>query len=450
MKKTPIIELFSIGALILASCSVLQPGGGAVKAPLPNQPGPYKAGFIFNIFYDTDRTSPNTPEGGMPVLGYIFYPANPADGEAMPTALYPTDPLGLKGGLPPDPSTDWEQYGLDPAYQEIPPAQDGPFPLLIFSTGLTSPAEICYQIGARLASYGFVVVILPNYGDGAYGEPQLSEEDFYSYWTAIDRVLNIQYMITQMLKMNDDPSALLYQRIQPDQIAVSGHSWGGYAALAAVSGDRWFCSGEFQYPCMTLQPDPRIKVTLPIDGGSFLLSFESLEKIKIPHMTINREWDTPIKDAPWIEKSNFARQHAAIQGQPNYRVDISEALHLSFTNACASWTRDHDLGKIDEETYNAYKDEFCYPSPEHTKTVGDLTTMYMIAFLKANLTGDHSYDYILTPDYALKEQPLVEFFDTEKLSGKPKATEMPYYFSYLKHQPSDQLDQALKDPMGKP
>lgn len=67
MKKTPIIELLSIVTLILTSCSVLQPGGAAVKAPLPNRPGPYKAGFTFNIFYDTDRTSSNTPEGGRAV-----------------------------------------------------------------------------------------------------------------------------------------------------------------------------------------------------------------------------------------------------------------------------------------------------------------------------------------------------------------------------------------------
>lgn len=441
MKKTRMIEWLCITALLIASLGVSQPVQAGVNDPPPDHPGPYKVGFTFKLLYDTERTSPNTPEGGRPVPCYIWYPANPGNGEPMPTAVYPYDVLGIMG-IPPDTSASYAPYGFDQAYQDVPPALDGPFPLLLFSTGSGAHAELFYHFAARLASYGFVVVVFPNYGDGALGEPTL--QNYYYAWTGIDRELDFKFLITSFLEMNEEPASLLYQLIQPDQIGVSGHSWGGSAALGIVSGDPWFCDDVYEYPCVFIEPDPRIKTTLPLDGSSGGLYYNLLANIKIPHMTINREWST--LEAESGNPSVFARQHAAIQGQPNYRVDIAEANHMSFSNVCGAFLRGYDYGWVDEEFFNANVEFFCHTTPEQSKELQDIITMYMIAFLKANLAGDHSYQYILTPGYALTEQPLVEFFVTEKRNGVEVTEEWPDYFFYFMHQPADGHAKALKDP----
>ncbi len=446
MKKTRMIEWLCITALLIASLGVSQPVQAGANDPPPDHPGPYKVGFTFKLLYDTERTSPNTPEGGRPVPCYIWYPASPENGEPLFPAMYPNDPLGYWGGEPPDPSTAYEAYGLDPAYQEITPAQDGPFPLLILSVGLTGVAEGFFQLGARLASYGFVVVVITNYGDGTLGEPTL--QDYWYEWTFIDRELDFKFAITRFLEINEDPFDLLFHMIHPDQIAVSGHSWGGAAALGVVSGDPWFCAEgyEYPYPCMYIEPDPRIKATVPLDGSSFTFTFKTLSNIKIPYMTLNREWNTIVMEDPGLDPSYFARQHAAIQGHPNYRVDVSEANHVSFGNYCVVFSYWHEKGWVDDESFNLYSPYNCYISPEHGLMVQDIVTMYMIAFLKANVAGDHSYQYILTPGYALTEQPLVEFFVTEKRNGVKVTEEWPDYFFYFMHQPADGHAKALKDP----
>ena len=293
MKAKWIFQLACIAVLVTATLGSSQPVQAGVKDP-PDHPGPYQAGFTFKLLYDTQRTSPNTPAGGRPIPCYIWYPAAPGDAATMLPALYPYDPLGLWGGIPPDPSTFYEEYGFDPAYQEVPPSEDGPFPLLIFSPGLGAPAELFYHFGARLASYGFVVVVITNYGDGALGEPTLQDWT-WGAWTRIDREFDIKFAITEFLAMNEASTGLLHGLIHPDQIAVSGHSWGGYAALGVVipSGDQWFCEAVYEeHPCFYIEYDPRIKATLPLDSGSWALPYEIMTEIKIPHMTINQEWNT--------------------------------------------------------------------------------------------------------------------------------------------------------------
>ncbi|HMN62168.1 MAG TPA: hypothetical protein PJ988_17490, partial [Anaerolinea sp.] len=266
MKAKWIFQLACIAALVVATLGFSQPVQAGAKDP-PDHPGPYIAGFTFKLLYDdAERPSPSDTDGARPVPCYVWYPAAPGDVTKMPTALYPFDPLEYYGGLPPDKSTSYEKYGMDPAYQEVPPSKAGPFPLLVFSTGLGGAAEGVYLFGARPASYGFVVGVIPNYGAGALGEPTLSRDDWpYYLWTRVDRELDIKFGITEFIKMNADETSLLYGMINPDQIAVSGHSWGGYAALGVVvpSGDPWFCDAEYEgYPCFIVESDPRIKATL--------------------------------------------------------------------------------------------------------------------------------------------------------------------------------------------
>jgi hypothetical protein len=68
----------------------------------------------------------------------------------------------------------------------------------------------------------------------------------------------------------------------------------------------------------------------------------------------------------------------------------------------------------------------------------------MIAFLKTVLVGENGYKEMLTTDYALENEPFIEFFETEE--GSPDETVEEGYFSYFKHQPGTERAKALKDP----
>ena len=119
---------------------------------------------------------------------------------------------------------------------------------------------------------------------------------------------------------------------------------------------------------------------------------------------------------------------------------------MAFSSACNLHHLYHDLGYVSDEVFQADFEFYCYSSFEHAQKVQDLVTMYMVAFLKVNIVGDPGYQYLLTPGYALKNEPLAEFFVTEKQNGRPNKPDWPEYFTYFMHQPGSQTAQALKDP----
>jgi len=51
---------------------------------------------------------------------------------------------------------------------------------------------------------------------------------------------------------------------------------------------------------------------------------------------------------------------------------------------------------------------------------------------------------MLTTDYALENEPFIEFFETEE--GSPNTPDEEGYFSYFVHQPGTERATALKDP----
>jgi hypothetical protein len=52
---------------------------------------------------------------------------------------------------------------------------------------------------------------------------------------------------------------------------------------------------------------------------------------------------------------------------------------------------------------------------------------------------------MLTTYYAVKNEPFIEFFETEQ--GSPNSSDEEGYFSYFKHQLDTEQAKALKDPI---
>ncbi len=424
----------------------------AVPTPPADQAGPYKVGFVANTYFDSTRS--DFAGGPRPIQTLIWYPAAPDNnGNPMPPAVYPMIDAIFSTALPAAYSTDYEAYGIDPAYQEVAASKAGPFPLVILSPGQGLSSTYFIQIGARLASHGFVVAIPTNYDEGMKSQqesrfyPTLEE---YSIGIYTGRIGDIQYLMTRLVADSQQSGNLLSGTIRPDQIAVSGHSVGGAAALALAGGDDQVCDAAGQDPnkfpqeiCVSILPDPRIKAIIPIDGANQVLKYAELERIKIPHMGIGREWNTLDSLHANLE-SWQARQHSAIQSNPNYRVDIANATHYSFLNQCAILQVLNDQGIIDDATLDGALQINCQPEPVSPEEFSNLTTQYMIAFLKTVLVKETAYKEMLTPAYALENEPFIEFFETE--TGSPNQNIEDGYFSYFMHQPGTEQAKALKDP----
>lgn len=448
MKRKWIIITLCIVALVTVAIGIRLTVQG-VASPPTDQAGPYKVGFVAITYYDSTRS--DNVEGERPIMTYIWYPAAPENnGNPMSPAVYD---LGITG-VPPYSSTDFEAYGVDPAYQEVAASKDGPFPLVVLSPGLPGFPFFYVHIGARLASHGFVVAIPYNYGDGVLGEPTrwTPNSPEWNIGVYIDRTRDIQYLMTRLVADSNQSDNLLSGTIRADQIAVSGQSWGGLATLALAGGDDRAC--DFRVPdldpnkmppetCVPILPDPRIKAIVPLDPSNlYFLQHAEMARIKIPSMIIGQEWNT-LESAQRNEESLLARPHSAIQGHPNYRLDIANYQHMSFSSACAAMNVLRELNG-DEATDAALK-QYCPKEPAPPDEIGNLTTRYMVAFLKTVLVGEKGYKEMLTTDYALKNEPFIEFFVTEQ--GSPDETVADGYFSYFKHQPGTERAQALKDPV---
>ncbi len=189
-------------------------------------------------------------------------------------------------------------------------------------------------------------------------------------------------------------------------------------------------------------PDPRIKMIVTLDGANQELRFEELARVKVPVIGLGEEWNSltdPTMPA-WQ-----ARAHAAYSGHPNYRVDISETNHMSFSDFCNGLMvmDEHGLAPIWGSIPDAWSGscEGVLP-PAEGRT---LITSYMLAFLKTQLSGETGYKQILTPGWALTRETRVEFFETEKRNSHSIDTQWPESFIYFAHQPGSVQFRAEKN-----
>ncbi len=452
MKSKWIIITLCIVAIVAVAISIRLTVQAVASAPA-DQTGLYKVGFVTNTYYDSTRS--DFAGGARPVQTFIWYPAAPDNnGNPMLPAVYPM--INLVGSivLPDASSTYYEAYGIDPAYQEVAASKDGPFPLVVLSPGQGAGSTLYIQIGARLASHGFVVAIPTNYDDRrkATGEPEFYPTlEAYGVGVYIERTRDIQYLMTQLVADSHQAGNLLSGTIQPDAIAVAGHSVGGAAAVALAGGDDQACDfpgyDTNKMPpetCVPILPDPRIQAIVTIDGANQDLHYAEMARIKIPTMGIGQEWSTLLESGQAYAESWQARQHAAIQSHPSYRVDVASAKHMSFANLCAVNQVLNDQGIIDDATLDSILQAACPSEPVSEEEIGTLTSQYMVAFLKTVLVGETGYQEMLTTGYALKNEPFIEFFETEQDSSNTPDEEG--YFSYFKHQPGTEQAKALKDP----
>ncbi len=103
---------------------------------------------------------------------------------------------------------------------EVEPAA-GLCPVVVFGHGFSRSKEQYVNVGAHLATRGFITII-PNFSGSDHGK------------NADDLVV----MIDWILARNSDPASIFYGRVDPTAIGSSGHSAGGLSAIVAASRDQ--------------------------------------------------------------------------------------------------------------------------------------------------------------------------------------------------------------------
>ncbi len=134
------------------------------------------------------------------------------------------------------PSSMTYQWGLFSAQgyairDAVPDGSGGPYPLILFSHGLGGMRYQSIFLTEHLASYGFVVMAADHPGSTLFGTPSDGIVTNYAL-RPFDMLRQIAYADTLTA-----PGGLLARMIDTQRVAVTGHSFGGYTALAA-SGAR--------------------------------------------------------------------------------------------------------------------------------------------------------------------------------------------------------------------
>ena len=189
-------------------------------------PGAYAVGTLEKTYIDRTRktkmngTAAEKPERTLPAL--VLYPAQGT------------------------PGFETSQLNAEP--------KSGPWPLVVFSHGVTGTGH-AYATTLRVFASAGYVVIAPDYPlskAGAEGNPTITD--------VAEQTRDIRFLIDQMLAATKATSTPLSGMIDPDRIGIAGHSLGAITSLGAGFN-----------ACCT---DPRIRAVAEWAGVFFPLESE--------------------------------------------------------------------------------------------------------------------------------------------------------------------------------
>jgi predicted dienelactone hydrolase len=133
----------------------------------------------------------------------------------------------------------------------LPLASATPRPVVVLSPGGASFVELSTSLAEHLASHGYVVLTVQPDAELEDGEAGLGGTHPSPALVEALRVSRLR-MIADAIALLDEPStAALVGPVDPDRIAVGGHSYGGSAAFNASLAD------------------PRIRAVFDLDGSLF-------------------------------------------------------------------------------------------------------------------------------------------------------------------------------------
>lgn len=319
---------------------------------MPIGPGPYDVGVA--------TVTVDDPDGERPLTVDVWFPlATDVDTTALSA----------------------QQYTLLPGtYYESPDAfaaasdqlaSDGPFPFVVYSHGSGSIRFLHSSYTEALASHGYVVAAPDHTGNTVFarfsgGGTPVDE-------TAFNRPNDVARVITAFSDETHATAGAFAGAVDDESVAVTGHSFGGYTAIALATGVTTSL-GEFA-------ADERVDAIVPIApaSGPGLLSDERLAALDVPMMVVagTNDVTTPIDP-------NVTRLWDLSTNAPAYRVELVDGAHQTFTDLCAH--RDFlptlpDVPDLVARTIEEYGAQGCSDGDIDDERAADITNTYVVRFL---------------------------------------------------------------------
>lgn len=219
---------------------------------LPTPTGPHAVGTRTTVVVDSTRVeTPGSEAGGPRVVRMrLWYPAGEADG---PTVAYMDAPTAAtwveRHGFP----EGFERHVRTHARENAVLAEAGsPWPLLVFSHGMSWPTAMYQAFHEELASHGYVVAAIDHTGyvdavvfpDGtvggftAWSGPAGSEEarrarlaEHMPTWVADLRIA------LDAIERRSESGDRFYASLSTENVGALGHSYGGGAATRLMEAD---------------------------------------------------------------------------------------------------------------------------------------------------------------------------------------------------------------------
>lgn len=331
----------------------------------------------------------------------LWYPAlNP--GEAMEEITYEFTPQS------PALQSDEQAVVLGHALLDA-PIDDamGPYPLVLFSHGFGANPEWYSALSEHYASHGFIVLA-----------PEHIEYDWLENAAAtVSRPLDIKRTLDYAEEITA-PGGELAGQIDMENVAVVGHSYGGYTALALAGAqfdmhaltERCAALAEDDPNTFLCQPllgkeemladglglesvpeglwppvgDPRVTTIVSIAGDSYMFDAAGLSKITIPLLAIGGTADTGTP-YDWGIKPSFD----FASSEQKALVSFNGAEHMIAGNLC------EDMPFLRGSPFY----EFICLDPVWDKARAlDLINHFTAAFLLDTLKGDQAARKVLLPD----------------------------------------------------
>ena len=182
--------------------------------------------------------------------------------------LYPT-------GVPSAPAA-FGPYTMDVSPDA--PVAEGRFPLVVISHGTGGSHLIYRTVSTYLASNGYVVALLEHPGNN-----RNNNELEGTYANLVNRPRHVRLTIDAV---SLDPQFAAC--VQPDNVAIIGHSMGAYTALAVAGGTPWTEARQR----VEVTPDPRVRaLVLLAPATAWYVPEDSLSQVTVPILMLIAEHD---------------------------------------------------------------------------------------------------------------------------------------------------------------
>lgn len=255
--------------------------------------------------------------------------------------------------------------GRDVPIYVFAPVESGNYPVVLFSHGLGGSRLMGQYLGKHWAERGYVAVYIQHPGSDdsiwkgkARAEIIDSLKDAVSIENFILRVDDVKAVLDQLAVMNGDAGSPLFNKLNLDEVAMTGHSFGAVTTQAV--------SGQLLKNGTIGLRDARIKAAVIFSPSSPMVKSEaerSFSQVDMPWLLM-----TGTDDVVAIANQTVDSRKAVFKALPEgskYQVVLNGAEHSAFTDRALPG---------DKKPRN----------PNHHRSILALSTAFLDAFLKSN------------------------------------------------------------------